>query len=215
MKRICLPRILCPLAVCLSVFCTATAFAQTRPADSAASYVKRGNWWFEQGDLDRAITDFDMAIAFDPNAAAAYYNRGCVRQAKGDGDRALADYRRATEINPRHGAAYNNSCGIYFVQGRLDEAIAACNRAIEIDPRFASAYCNRGIAREGKGDLDGALADYNTPLNSTGDLRAPTQGAVWFGKQEETWMGQSRTTMFPSRSIPGWKRRTTIAVTLT
>ena len=132
MKSTCLPRFLRQLAVCLSVFGTATALAQTRPADSAASYIKRGSWWFAQGDLDRAITDFDMAIAFDPNAAAAYYNRGCVRQAKGDGDRALADYHRAIEINPRHGAAYNNSCGIYFVLGRLDEAMAACNRALRL-----------------------------------------------------------------------------------
>ena len=51
-----------------------------------------------KGDLDRALTDFNNAIEFDPKSAAAYYNRGLVYWAKGDLDRAFADYNKAKEL---------------------------------------------------------------------------------------------------------------------
>jgi hypothetical protein len=64
------------LVVCLIAFSAADAKPQGKPADSAASYVKRGNSWFAKGDLDRAIADYDIAIAFEPDDGTVYYNRG-------------------------------------------------------------------------------------------------------------------------------------------
>src|SRR5262249_42246516 len=136
MKRIRLTSLIPRLAVCLLVFGASAAQAQTTPTDSAA-YVQRGNAWFAKGDLERAIADYNIAIAFGHNAATPYYNRGCLRQAKGDIEGALADYNRAIEINPRYASAYNNRGGLYYSQGRLDEAIAEANRALAIDPRHA------------------------------------------------------------------------------
>jgi hypothetical protein len=42
--------------------------AQTRAsrAKSAVSYFARGSEWRERGEFDRAIADYDIAIAFDP-----------------------------------------------------------------------------------------------------------------------------------------------------
>jgi len=44
-----------------------------------------------KGDWDRAIADYDLAIAFDGSAAVAYYNRGLARQRKGDSAGAIRD----------------------------------------------------------------------------------------------------------------------------
>ena len=67
---------------------TLTVTAQTRTensrAASAASYLERGNQWLAKGDLERALADYDLAIASDPRAAIAYYNRGIVRQRQGE-----------------------------------------------------------------------------------------------------------------------------------
>ena len=51
---------------------------------SAASYLQRGGEYFSQGDLDRAIADYNIAITFDPNYAKAYNNRGLARWTKGE-----------------------------------------------------------------------------------------------------------------------------------
>ena len=53
------------------------------------SYLERGNSFYAGGNLDRAIGDYDIAIAFDPGWVLGYYNRGVARYAKGDLDRAM------------------------------------------------------------------------------------------------------------------------------
>src|SRR5262245_48213345 len=66
--------------LCLTTF----ARAQTSRAASAASYLERGNEWLAKGELDRAIADYDLAIAFDGRGVVAYHNRGLARHRKGD-----------------------------------------------------------------------------------------------------------------------------------
>ena len=61
-----------------------TCLAQNPRAVSASSYLERGNEWQRKGELDRAIADFNIAIAFDPNFAGAYLNRGLAYQSKGN-----------------------------------------------------------------------------------------------------------------------------------
>src|SRR5262245_52168436 len=82
--------------------------AQTSRAASAASYLERGNQWLAKGEWERAIVDYDLAIAFDSRVAVAYYNRGVARQRKGDFAGALGDYNQAIELNPRYDDAYLN-----------------------------------------------------------------------------------------------------------
>src|SRR5262245_24036606 len=85
----------------------ASVQAQTSRASSAASYLERGNQWLSKGEWDRAIADYDLAIAFDARATI-YSNRGIAKQRKGDLAGALADYNRAIELNPRYADALVN-----------------------------------------------------------------------------------------------------------
>ncbi|MCI0695008.1 tetratricopeptide repeat protein [candidate division KSB1 bacterium] len=48
------------------------AVAQASRAVSAKSYVERGNSWLEKGEIERAIADYDLALAFDSRAAARW-----------------------------------------------------------------------------------------------------------------------------------------------
>src|SRR5262249_57701946 len=82
--------------------------AQNSRADSAASYLNRGNDWLTKGELDLAIADYNLAIAFDPRSAMAFFNLGRIWELKGDLDRALADYSRPIEINPRYDSPFYN-----------------------------------------------------------------------------------------------------------
>ncbi len=55
--------------------------AQTRKA-TAASYIELGDKFARQGDFDRAIGAYNIAIQFAPDFALAYFNRGLARQAR-------------------------------------------------------------------------------------------------------------------------------------
>jgi tetratricopeptide (TPR) repeat protein len=75
----------------------ATAVAQPLASRSttAASYARRGAAWAAKGEYKRAIADYDLAIATDPNLADNYYNRGLARFYLKDYERARADFTSA------------------------------------------------------------------------------------------------------------------------
>ena len=53
--------------------------AQTSRAATASSYLARGSEWHAKGEYERALADFDLAIATDPSQAIAYCNRGATQ----------------------------------------------------------------------------------------------------------------------------------------
>lgn len=76
-------RCLSSLLIFLLVLAAPAVEAQTSSRElTASSYLDRGNGWLAKGEIERAIADYDLAIATDPRLAEAYYYRGSVRQAK-------------------------------------------------------------------------------------------------------------------------------------
>jgi tetratricopeptide (TPR) repeat protein len=64
----------------------------------AKSYRERGVFAYRDGDLYRAIADFDLAIQHDPGFAEAYIDRGIVFYRMHEFDRAFADIAQAKRI---------------------------------------------------------------------------------------------------------------------
>ena len=74
----------------------------------AAIYFNRGVTWYEMGDHDRAIQDYNKAVKFNPNFDQAFFNRGNAYDEKGQFERAIKDYNRAIELKPDYTKAFNN-----------------------------------------------------------------------------------------------------------
>jgi len=110
------------------------------------AYVYRGLAYFFKRDFERAITDYNTAIALDPSNANAYNNRATIHFQKGDYVRSIADLTRAIEIKPT--AVYlANRAKLHSELGQLDRALAdytaamefKANSAIAPDPNAAAA----------------------------------------------------------------------------
>jgi tetratricopeptide (TPR) repeat protein len=65
----------------------------------ARYYLERGDAAYRIGDFPLALTDFDLAIALDPNSSDAYVNRAIVFSRMGDLKRAFADVKEARRID--------------------------------------------------------------------------------------------------------------------
>src|SRR5262245_65986658 len=91
--------------------------AQKSRADTAKSYLERGGGWLKKGELERAISDFDVAIATDERLAAAWYNRGLARYRRGDRAGALGDYKPALQLCLRHDESLFKRVGCYIEVG--------------------------------------------------------------------------------------------------
>ncbi len=157
----------------LSFINRAITVGHLSPVELAGAYDLRGNLFDDQGDLVRAIADYDRAIRTNPNFSQAYNDRGIARHDKGDYDGAIADYNRAIKLKPDFAQAYNNRGIAYHKKANDAQAIADYSKAIELNPRYAHAYYNRAIARHLTGAEADAQKDYLTAIRLDSTLEKP------------------------------------------
>ena len=70
----------------------------------AIVYTHRGRHYFEAGDFDRAIADYNKALRLEPQWDA-YFQRSLAYRKKGDRKRATADCKEANRL-----VGYGNLC---------------------------------------------------------------------------------------------------------
>ncbi|WP_407120149.1 tetratricopeptide repeat protein [Bradyrhizobium sp. STM 3561] len=130
----------------------------------AWAYFNRGNAYQTKEDYDRAIADYDQAIALAPDAEGPFANRGIVHRKKQEYDQAIADLTRAIALGGKDGLVYFNRAEAYNGTGDHDRAIADLDRAIALEPKSAGNYVGRGVAYYNKKDYDRAIADFNRAI---------------------------------------------------
>src|SRR6476619_7154552 len=71
----------------------------------ARLYARRGGAYAAQGDVKRAVADYNESMRIEPTYPSAYLNRGNIWFHRGDFDRAIADYDQAIRLDPKYGVA--------------------------------------------------------------------------------------------------------------
>jgi Tfp pilus assembly protein PilF len=132
-------------------------------------YQSRGDTYVEQGEHQKAITEYSTAIELGPERLNAYLSRGYAYNQLGKYRKAIADFDKAILLDPGDAKAYNNRGIAHHELGEYQKAIADYSRAIEIDPQYAKAYYNRGIAHDELGEYQKAIDDYRKVLEITDD----------------------------------------------
>jgi tetratricopeptide (TPR) repeat protein len=139
-----------------------TELIRTKP--EAYAYTNRGYVKSELGNNQEAISDYDKAIAINPQYAPAYNNRGIAKSALGNKQEAISDYDKAIAIDPQFAVAYSNRGLAKSALGNNQGAISDYDKAIAIDPKMAQAYINRGFAKSELGNKQGAISDYDKAI---------------------------------------------------
>ena len=121
--------ILCILVLALIV---TISFGTKVGAETKEDYFNSGIAYYELGEYQQAIKDFNQAIRLDPKFAEAYNNRGSAYYGKGQYDEAIADYTKAIELNPKYDKAYNNRGTGYINLGKKDRACDDWRKACEL-----------------------------------------------------------------------------------
>src|SRR4029077_17213995 len=111
-------------------------------ADRIKAAIARAAALERKEQIDRAISDYDLAIRLDPTLADIFNARGELWRKKGDRPRALSDFGAAVKINPNHAAARANYKSLSLEIERIGAMIAVNNK-----PSFNCATARRPVEK--------------------------------------------------------------------
>src|SRR5262245_49600367 len=126
---------------------------------SVAAYNLRGSAYYDKGEDDIAIADFNDGLRIGPPSGIIYHNRGNAWRSKGEYAKAIADYDQAIKLGPPSAFSWQNRGISKQALGDLDGALADINEAIRLDPQLPQPLTSRSIIWRAKGNLDRAIAD--------------------------------------------------------
>jgi tetratricopeptide (TPR) repeat protein len=163
-----------------------TVLANREPV-SANDFVERGFDLLQQGQLDRAMADFQQAATLRPTWSRPLANQAVVMLHRGKLDEADALIERAAALDAND-FVVSQARGVgQLMRNRPVQAVAAFTRSLELEPGNLYTLARRAEAYERLGEFDDAVADYATMLE-----RTPGHPAALFGKARIlVWRGDA------------------------
>lgn len=153
------------------IFVLVAAFAR-KTHESIVSYG-RGSTYLENKLNDRAIEEFNRAIASDPAFALAHHDLGVAYLRKESFEQAINAFKKCIELNPEaslRATAYYNLGLANLDLNRNYEAIGAFNQSIRLNSQDPDAYLLLGKAYRGNKLYDEAITAFKQSLNLKPDL---------------------------------------------
>ena len=130
------------------------AALQHDPLDAEITW-RRGRAHDELGADDKALADFNRAIALNPNLANAYLDRGALYFNKRNLAMAsLADFRKAASLELANQTARDNIEAVLKARNADDAAIAALTASIEQAPGDGQRFAQRAYAHRLRAEND-------------------------------------------------------------
>jgi tetratricopeptide (TPR) repeat protein len=94
----------------------------------------------------QAITDYDRAIALQPDYADALLGRGLALEKAGQPDRAIEDFNQFAALRPSDARAFKGRGDAYRDKGECARAIQDYDRALSLRPGDTETIAKRGLA---------------------------------------------------------------------
>src|SRR5262249_1908171 len=99
---------------------------------AAVNWRTRGAIHLEQGEYDRAITDYSEAIRLDPESSWAFNDRGLAWYENKEFERAIADYGEAIRLDPQDSDPVENRSLAWLGLRQFDRARQDATGASEL-----------------------------------------------------------------------------------
>ena len=126
------------------------------PVRAAEVNTRLGLGYFERGQLQRAMENFQTALRHDPEHVPAHLALALIFETIGNDDGARQHYRRAVRLAPNDGATLNAYAVFQCRSGDFAGAERLFMRAVA-DPFYSTpevAFANAGACARRKNDLE-------------------------------------------------------------
>jgi cytochrome c-type biogenesis protein CcmH/NrfG len=107
--------------------------------DDAAAWASLGNLYFDNGNLQKAITAYTTSLALKPNDANVITDLGIMYRRSGQPNKAIEEFDKAAEIDPKHETAlFNKGIVLMHDLNDFDGAIQAWQELLKRNPAATS-----------------------------------------------------------------------------
>lgn len=106
-------------------------------------YVRRGDYYWLNGDLDLAIADFNAAVEDAPKEGYCYYRRGWTYEMQGERKKAMEDYNMGLEMTQDYPYLYLMRGELLILEGKKTEADADFEMVIQKDTIADNGSCRQ------------------------------------------------------------------------
>ncbi len=139
------------------------------PTD-AKTYYQLGNDFYEKGDYDKAIENYNMAILLNPVFSEAYFNRALSYYQLKNFDKSVADYTKSMELDPQNPIIYNNRGDAFYRKQDFQSAVKDYDKAIALNPNYLKAFYNRGLSYASIEEYEKAVEDFSKVIKLKADF---------------------------------------------
>ncbi|MFA5050168.1 MAG: tetratricopeptide repeat protein [Candidatus Micrarchaeia archaeon] len=139
-------------------------------AIDARTYYQQGNDYYEKGDFEKAIENYNMAILLSPVFSEAYFNRALSYYQLKNFEKGIKDYSKAAELDPKNPIIYNNRGDAYYRKQDYHTAVKDYDKAISLNPEYLKAFYNRGLSYASLEDYDKAVEDFTKVVELKDDF---------------------------------------------
>ncbi len=115
-------------------------------------WVNIGRAAVQEGDMDRARTVLEKALAINPLLARANYFYARVLRSDGNYDGAVQHLQTVLAQYPRDRVALNDLGRIFFLERKYADAVSVLDRVLAVDPEDLQAQYNLMLCYNGLGD---------------------------------------------------------------
>ncbi|NEP89044.1 MAG: tetratricopeptide repeat protein [Okeania sp. SIO2C2] len=113
------------------------------PKLKLGAYNNLGSLLKEEGNLQDAKINYEIALQIDPNFAVGHYNRGMVLKEMGWFTEAIASYQKAIQLDSNYAEAYQNLGVVLLKVGQVPESLEAFGKAISLHEKYNPTEAKR------------------------------------------------------------------------
>jgi tetratricopeptide (TPR) repeat protein len=128
-------------------------------------YVQIGRELMNEGELQKAIENFNHAIQLNPKNFLGYFYRARTYALAEIYDEAISDATKAINLSPSEPRLWNTRGIIYRWMEKWNESLEDINRAIRLSPTKGYVYASRAETYKEMKKYEDALNDYNKAVS--------------------------------------------------
>lgn len=131
---------------------------------------KQANQYFEQGEYQKAIEQYDEYLEYKPKHIESIYNKGRAYEEMGEFEKSLASYEKTLELDPENINALMSMGKYHFRNENFQDAAFYFAKAAKSKQNHAQAHYLAGRAYHKAGQTTEAMDAYNDAISKNKDM---------------------------------------------